>query len=202
MKRALTRFERKKSAILDATHTCIYKKGIAQVSMRSIAKEANVSQSVLHYYFKSKEDLLTEYIKTLLDRYIYDIERRYSQSDPPEKKLEAVFDAGKAFCSRQKDLFVAFVDSWELAIRNPTMQKSFANLYETLAKSIEEIIEEGIQSGVFRDVRKDSLSVYIIGFVRGTGLQWYMREEAFDLEELFDVFFGDLKKFLLQDTSS
>ena len=169
--------------------------------MRLIAKEANVSQSVLHYYFKSKEDLFIEYTKMLLDRYVYDIERRYSQSDSPDKKLEAVFDAGKAFCGKQKDLFVAFVDSWELSIRNPAMQKSFAKLYDSIAKLIEEIIEEGIQTGVFRDVRKDSLSVYIIGFMRGTGLQWYMREEPFDLQGLFDEFFGSLKVFMAKDAS-
>ncbi len=194
----LTRFEIKKSAILDATHKCIYEQGIARISMRSIAREAKVSQSILHYYFKSKEDLLAEYIETLLDRFIYEIERRYNQSDSPEKKLEAVFDAGKAFCSRQRDLFVAFVDSWELSIRNPKMKRFFSSLYERLTKLIEDIIEEGIKAGTFNDVSKDTLSVFIIGFVRGTGLQWYMREEPFDLDGLFEEFFGNLKRFMFK----
>jgi len=196
MKFDLTRFEVKKSAILDATHKCIYEQGIANISMRSIAQEARVSQSVLHYYFKSKEDLLNEYTKTLLDRMIYEIERRYKHSDSPEKKIEAVFEAGRAFCSKQPELFVTFVDSWELSIRNPRMQKFFAHLYDSLTRLIEEIIEEGRAAGVFNAVNKENLSVFIIAFIRGTGLQWYMREESFDLEMLFEEFFGTVKALL------
>lgn len=134
MKSDPTRFEIKKSAILDATHRCIFAEGVANTSMRSIAKAANVSQSVLHYYFKNKEDLLIEYSRKLVDWFVYDIERRYNQSDPPQKKLDAVFEAAKTFCGERRDLFVAFVDTWELAIRNPLMKESFTILYERLTK--------------------------------------------------------------------
>ena len=68
----------KRKEIINATFKCIYEKGAEEVSMRSIAREANINQSTLHYYFKNKENLLTEFVRALFDRFIYDIERRYT----------------------------------------------------------------------------------------------------------------------------
>lgn len=44
--------------ILDATVKCISKFGYEGASMVEIARAAGVSKSLLHYHFKSKQDLV------------------------------------------------------------------------------------------------------------------------------------------------
>jgi len=186
MKYELTKYDMKKNQILEATFKCIYEKGIAEVSTRSIAREARVNLSTLHYYFKSKENLLVEFIKTLFDRFIYDIERRYNEADSPDRKLEAVFEAGRDFSAKQRALFIVFIDCWSLSVRNETMRKNFADPFEKIAKLIEETIKQGKAAGVFHDVREDAMSTFIVSLVGGTGLQLHMRGKSFFPKDHFD----------------
>jgi len=202
VKYELTKYDMKKNKILEATFRCIYKKGIAEVSMRSIAKEAHLNQSTLHYYFKTKENLLAEFIQTLFNRFIYDIERRYNHSDTPERKLEAVFEAGKEFSSGQPKLYTVFVDCWSLAIRNKAMRKMFSDLYEKIAKLIEIILNEGETKGVFNSVREDAVSTFIISLVAGTGLQLHMRQKSFYPKDHFDHATDYFRKLILKRKST
>jgi len=188
----------KKKEIIDATFKCIYEKGAEEISMRSIAREADINQSTLHYYFKNKENLLTEFIRALFDRFIYDIEKRYKDSDTPEKKLEAILEAGRTFGGRQREMFIVFIHCWALSIRNPSMQTVFSNLYQRISDVIDGILQEGYEQGVFNKVRKGVVSASIIAFVQGIGCQWLMTKKAFDLKEFFDIFADDLKKVILK----
>ena len=188
----------KRKEIIDATFKCIYEKGAEEISMRSIAREAKINQSTLHYYFKNKENLLTEFLQALLSRLIHDIEKRYKDSDAPERKLEEILEAGRTFAERQREMFIVFIHCWALSIRNPPMQKVFSDLYERIAGVIENILEEGYQQGAFNEVKKGVVSASIIAFVQGIGCQWLMTKMAFDLKGFFDIFADDLKEVILK----
>src|SRR5256885_3737525 len=43
--------------ILDAAHVVFVRRGTAGARMQEIAREAGVNQALLHYYFRSKEQL-------------------------------------------------------------------------------------------------------------------------------------------------
>ena len=198
MKYDLTKHKDKKNLILNATYKCIYEQGVAEVSMRSIAKEAQLNQSTLHYYFKTKENLLFEFIRTLFDRFIYDLTKGYNASEPPEKKLDALCEAGKNHIEKEKEMWVVFADVWSLAIRNPAMQKIFSDRYNHLSELIESIIGEGMQKGVFNLVKKDIFAVSFLAFIEGLGLQWHMRKKSFDLKECFNIFIKNLKMIIVK----
>ena len=199
MKFDLVNYDQKKNEILNATYQTVYEQGIVDMSMRSIAKTARVNQSTLHYYFQNKENLLTEFIKALFDRFIYEIERRYVSSDPPDKKLEAIFEAGRDFAGKQRELFVVFIDCWSLSIRNPSLKKIFSDVYVNMTSLFEDILEEGMKSGAFNTVRKDILSVMLISFVGGMGMQWHMRKRSFDVRKHFNVLTHNLKSIIIKD---
>jgi len=198
----LTKHDKKRSQILNATFQAIYEEGVADISMRSIARMAKTNQSTLHYYFQSKENLLNEFIKALFDRFMYEIERRYEASDPPEKKLEAIFEAGKDFAGKHRELFVVFIDCWSLSIRDGHLKKTFSYYYLQMTRLFEGIIEEGMQAGVFNQVRKDILSVLLIAFVGGMGMQWHMRKRSFDLKKHFSILTENLRSRIVKKESS
>jgi AcrR family transcriptional regulator len=174
----MTNAEKKKSNILEATFSCIYEQGIAGMTMRSIAKKAKLFQPALYYYFKNKNILLTEFIRIMFDRMIYDVEKRYKDSDPPEQKLECIFEAGKDFFQKQKESFVVFIDCWSLCVRDQTLSKLLSELYKKFLKVFKNVIEEGKKAGVFNEVNEDAISVLIISFVQGISLlHWHMRDK-------------------------
>jgi AcrR family transcriptional regulator len=198
MKFDLTKYEIKKNIILNATYKCIFRQGITGISMRSIAKEAKVNQPTLHYYFKSRENLLTEFIRAFFARCLNDITKFLKPSDPPDKKLHAILEAGKNHVLKEKERYMVFAEIWSLAIKNPPMQKIFINHYMELYKLVDTIIEEGIQKGVFNDIEKNVVSVFFITFIEGTGLLKHMRKNFPDINKQFDIFTRTLKRMLFK----
>ena len=198
MKFDLTKHEIKKNIILNATYKRILMEGVARISMRSIAKEAKVNQPTLHYYFKSKENLLIEFIRAFFARCINDMTKFFKPSDPPEKKLNALLEAGKDHILKEKERYMVFAEIWSLAIKNPAMQRTFINHYRDLFRLVETIIEEGIQKGVFNNVEKNVVSVFFITFVEGTGLLKHMRKKFSNINKQFDVFTQTVRGMLLK----
>jgi AcrR family transcriptional regulator len=201
MKFDLAKNEIKKIKILDATFKSIYEQGMSGLTMRSIAKGAKINQALLHYYFKDKENLLSEFIGILFNRFIYDIQRRYSASDPPQKKLEAFFEAGKYFVEKQKELFVVLIDVWGFSIRDPLLQQEFAGMNKRLTGVLKGILEEGENKEAFNRVREDTLSIFFVAFVIGIGCLWHMDNRSFDLAEHFDIITRNLRQLVLKEES-
>ena len=199
MKYELAKYEIKKHQIINAAFKRIYEQGIEGTTMRSIAKEAKVNQALLHYYFKNKEHLLEEFLQTLFNRFIYDIEKRYKASDPHPNKLEAYFVAGKDFVEKQRELFVVMIDVWTYCFRNKKLHQDYAGLNRRLTGVLRNILAAGKQDGVFNDVNEDTLAILFVSFVVGIGCLWHMDNRSFNLSDEFDIMTSNLRQLLLKN---
>jgi AcrR family transcriptional regulator len=199
MKYELAKYEIKKHQIINAAFKRIYEQGIEGTTMRSIAKEAKVNQALLHYYFKNKEHLLEEFLQTLFNRFIYDIEKRYKASDPHPNKLEGYFAAGKDFVEKQRELFVVMIDVWTYCFRNKKLHKDYAELNRRLTGVMRNILAAGKQDGVFNDVNEDTLAILYVSFVVGIGCLWHMDNRSFNLSDEFDIMTRNLRQLLLKN---
>jgi AcrR family transcriptional regulator len=54
----------RKEQVIEAAKNCIISKGLSNLSMKDISEEASVSTGIIYHYFKSKEDLLMQVLKT------------------------------------------------------------------------------------------------------------------------------------------
>ena len=61
--------EEKRTRILEALHACLLEKPFDRTSIKDIARAAGVNHGLLHYYFRSKEDILLHYIDHVIARY-------------------------------------------------------------------------------------------------------------------------------------
>ncbi|MBN2468989.1 MAG: TetR/AcrR family transcriptional regulator [Deltaproteobacteria bacterium] len=197
MKFDLTKYEKKKTEILEATFECVYEKGLANTGMRAIAEKANVNQATVHYYFKTKENLFNEFITALSDRCIYDILRRYKTTDPPEKKLQAIFEAGRDFCGKNQKMFTVFLECWTLSTRNRRLRALLSDYYARLVRVVEDVIAEGVSQGKFHAVDKETISVFLVALVEGIGLQSHMRRKDFNFKMRFVSLKRDLEKIII-----
>jgi AcrR family transcriptional regulator len=76
--------------IIVATLNCIEKQGIDKLTIRSIAREANVNSASINYYFRSKNLLLDEAVKMSLDNAFGDWERILDvRGSDPRSRIEA-----------------------------------------------------------------------------------------------------------------
>lgn len=128
--------------ILNAALTCFNRQGFQSTSMDDIAREAGVSKGLLHYHFRSKEQLLLE-VQALLFRRISDrVEGATAQLGPSVQQALWAFDELWKLLKRAQPLLPVFLDMAARSLTRKTMKKR-------LAESIEEqrtLLVDGIRT--------------------------------------------------------
>ena len=64
-----SRADQKRIQIIQALYDCLSEKGHDSVTIKTIAMQAELPPGVIHYYFKSKDDIFIELIQHLQDHY-------------------------------------------------------------------------------------------------------------------------------------
>jgi AcrR family transcriptional regulator len=75
-----------RQAILEATITCIEKYGVDKTTTRKIAQEAGANIAAINYYFRSKDDLIAQALKTTLDHMTEDLTAILQDEQTPFEK--------------------------------------------------------------------------------------------------------------------
>jgi AcrR family transcriptional regulator len=71
------------TTLLDAAERLLFEVGYAGVTTRRVAEEAGVKHGLVHYYFGSMEELLTQTLERLADRLARALEEHYANPDLP-----------------------------------------------------------------------------------------------------------------------
>jgi AcrR family transcriptional regulator len=76
--------------ILDAAHTVFVLKGTQGASLKDIAREADVNQALLHYYFSDKKTLADTVFEQVASEFIPRIQEAFVAHQPIEQKAERI----------------------------------------------------------------------------------------------------------------
>jgi TetR/AcrR family transcriptional regulator len=71
------------TALMDAAERLLFEVGYAGVTTRRVAQAAGVKHGLVHYYFGSMEELLTQTLERLADRLAEALEEHYANPDLP-----------------------------------------------------------------------------------------------------------------------
>ncbi len=88
----LKKSEVTKSYIYDGAIALFAKNGYEKTTIRGLAKELNLSLGNLYYYFKSKDDILIHYFKTLHDETTLAVAEILSSNESFKVKVRAVIE--------------------------------------------------------------------------------------------------------------
>lgn len=126
--------ERRPEKLLDAIVAYIAMKGVAELSLRPLAKAVNSSPRVLLYYFGSKEELVAKAIQRLRERQRAGFGRmREARYEQPSDACRAIWKQMSA--PEAERAFKLSFEVYVLALRHP---KRFA---EFLSSSVEDWLE-------------------------------------------------------------
>src|SRR2546427_1614844 len=102
----------RRTAIVRATVRCLARDGYTGLTMKKVAREAGVSQGILHYYFADKRAILVAALETVTA----DLDRRGGAAQAPggkdaKTRLQAPMAAWLRPAGRGGALLVGFVRS-------------------------------------------------------------------------------------------
>jgi TetR/AcrR family transcriptional repressor of bet genes len=162
----------RRAEIVRATVRCLARDGYAALTMKKVAREAKLSQGILHYYFADKRAILVAALQSVaaqLDRRVASAQARSSRT--PQARLRALVRACLETAVAARDVWTVFIAYWGEMIHDRRLSAINAAVYTRGRAAIGSIVEDGIAAGVFRKVRPFDAAIVILGLVDGVSLQ-------------------------------
>jgi AcrR family transcriptional regulator len=174
----------RREQIVRATVRCLARDGYTRLTMKKVAREAGVSQGILHYYFADKRAILT----ATLDAVSRDLDRRVAAAQSrtgrdPAARLRALVRACLEVAVGRPEFWVVFVEFWGEMMYDRRLREVNADVYDRTRRLIARLIAEGIRAGRFRPVNPARAAAVVLGLVDGVSLQLTFDPKAFDVAE-------------------
>ncbi|RDI72497.1 TetR/AcrR family transcriptional regulator [Halopelagius longus] len=137
--------------ILEATYRSLCRRGYADLTVEDIAAEADRSKALVHYYYDSKENLFTEFLEYLYERYTAHLASVAGET--PRERLFSLFEAVLAdeAATPGEEFRTAMLEVKAQAPYDEAIQANLARFDEYLFERLREIIAAGVESGDFRE---------------------------------------------------
>ncbi len=179
--------EEKMQQILQATLEVISRETISGTRMHLIAKEAGMSQSILHYYFASKKDILVRLMQDLKREFnikrTQDVDaKRHSLS----QNLEGFLKQKKDIIAHQRKMDVAQFDFFVQSLVDEELKVVFRDFFQAWYDEIHEVICLADLPQANKDKLAKTVPRMLISLMMGASMQYLIWDgELFDLDEYF-----------------
>ena len=161
----------RRDQIVRATIRCLARDGYAGLTMKRVAREAGLSQGILHYYFRDKRDILG----AAAERVIADLDRRVaaaaSRAHSAPERLRALIRTCFAVATRDREYWTVFIEFWGEVLHDRRLATLNRRSYTRARRLIARGLARGIRSGEFRAVVPEEAALVVLGMVDGMSLQ-------------------------------
>lgn len=172
----------RREQIVQATIRCLARDGASGLRMKSVAREARVSQGILHYYFTNKRAILVAALETV----VADLDRRLEtllEGAPDARaRLRAVIAGCLGLADESRRFWVVFVEFWGEMMHDAGLLAVNARLYRRFRRALGALVAQGVREELFRRVDPDEAGAVILALVDGVSLQRAFDPKAFGLE--------------------
>lgn len=154
----------KEELILKAAEDVFMEKGYDGAKTTAIAQKAGVTHAMLHYYFRTKENLFNRVLNEKIGMMLESIITSFTQpSASLWERIEGGLNAHFNFLS-QNPAIPRFVVN-EL-ISNPDRQKIFENrlksIFPTVSYALQNDIDKNVESGIMNPIEASDLIIDIV----------------------------------------
>ena len=167
--------EQRRIEILEATCDVIIERGFAGTRVADVAKRLSVSNSMIHYHFASKEELLAAAFEHYANKDLADMQRDSASAPTAVAKLWRLIESYVPEGSDDVE-WMLWIDAWGEALRNPKMKPISQELDEQSIAVFEKVLRAGNESGEFHCVHPRESATRISGLIDGLAVQYAAHE--------------------------
>jgi len=167
---------KKKQEIIRAATHLFAEQGFDGTSTFQIAEKAGVTEPLIYYHFKGKDDLFSHILENSFKEYFAGLESLQKKSGPHFERIEALIDFHFRFVEEMPDETYMGVTICPARLKDPKhiCTKMIHRQMELLNAYLKDCLEEGIKSGEFSQVPvPDTVNLLMgmmIGVLRQRGL--------------------------------
>lgn len=181
--------------IICSALTVLTKKSISGTRMHLIADEANMGASNIHYYFKTKQDLLIAVLDEIQRRSSERRLRIMAEETPTLKgRLSGFFASKREMILDDREADIVQFDFWVQGLADEELKARFQRSFSIWRGDIIEVLDE-----FFPDMpkkRKNMIANMMISMMMGASMQYHNDPAQLDLDEYFSTCIQMLLKML------
>lgn len=164
--------EEKTDTIMRAVRGVLAEKGCQGATISEIAMAAGISRGLLHYYFKSKEDMLCRVISHSMEHIALITGGIFEKAPNSREAAAGLCAALRNTLASDPHFFMLFLEAWVLARKGPAAN----DLLKDIHSRFRGVISQGIESlarKAGRPAPKNGacLATILAGIVDGIGMQ-------------------------------
>ena len=182
--------EERRTEILETTCEVVIERGFAGTRISDVAKRLDVSSSLIHYHFDSKEQLLAEAFAHYARKDLAELEAEVYAAPTALGQLDRAIHNSVPEGSDDLE-WMLWIDGWGEALRNPMMRKISQELDEQSAELLERVIDGGVRSGEFVCPDPRASAMRLTALIDGLAVQFAAHDGMMNRDKLIDhVRFG------------
>jgi AcrR family transcriptional regulator len=164
--------DQRREQMLQAALEVIVERGYAETRITDVAKQAGTSAALVIYYFKTRDQLLTEAIRYSEDTWYATGTRRLAAISTAAGRLEEIV---AMTCLPETDpnepgTWLVWLDLWAQAARNPGVAAVRQKSDDRWRDTIRSLVLEGQEAGEFSQVDPDDFAVTLSALLDGLAL--------------------------------
>jgi len=147
--------EIRKRQVVEATIRCIQKHGLEHLTMKKIAREAQVSTGIIYHYFDNKDHLLLTVLKYVFSKSDTDVSVLVEPITSPQQKMLKHIER-MLIVAKENEIFYQILMAYiGQALNNEGVRRIVDKFFSNLMKYIGNYLQEGIEKEglLIRDVR-------------------------------------------------
>lgn len=175
----------RRTEILEVTCQVVIERGFAGTRIADVAKRLDVSSSLIHYHFDSKEQLLAEAFAHYAQKDLAELEAEIEAAPTSVEQLDrAVLNYVPEGSGDME--WMLWIDGWGEALRNPMMRTISQELDERSVGVLERVIRLGVERGEFACADPSAAALRLTAVVDGLAIQFAAHEGVMTREQLID----------------
>jgi AcrR family transcriptional regulator len=168
-------------AILDAARKVFVELGPVKARMQDIAEEADITQSLLHYYFRRRDDLYRKVFEEELQRVMPEQMEVLASDRPLREKLE-VLARGMIDFHADNPHLAAFI-VFETHYNDDRFEEIEAALSDIHMDALQEQIDERVEAGEMAPIEATHLLAHVFSLCLFPFIAKPVFRSMYDMEE-------------------
>ncbi|MBI2528863.1 MAG: TetR/AcrR family transcriptional regulator [Candidatus Rokubacteria bacterium] len=158
-----------REAIVEAAGRCIVARGHAALSTRGVASEAGVNQSLIHYYFGTKERLMLAVLERMNQRLL---KRQAEMFEAPGDVADKWAQACRFYEDDLRSGYVRLLTELSaLGVSNAAIGEEVRKLRGQWRALLERVVGDALQQFAIRSVSTEQITAYLVAFWYGMEME-------------------------------
>jgi AcrR family transcriptional regulator len=177
----------RREQLLEAALSVIAERGFPETRIADVAASAGTSPALVIYYFKTRDQLLTEAIRLSEDRWYAEGTARIATIPTAAGRLEE-FVAMSCLPEEEGDGQVSWtiwLDLWAQSARHPEVAAVRREFDEHWRRTIADVVTEGQRDGEFAAINADDFAVTFSSLLDGFAIQTALSDPVVTAQRTF-----------------